>query len=192
MGFFRQEYWSGLPCSPAGNLPDPRIKPASLTSPAWQVGSLPLVPPGKPHMTYVSWPQIPTPRVDTWPRPGQSPMGSWRKVLWPKEHQGPDSGWKLWEEVLFLFWGCLGVGWKPGSSGMPHGRACQGAEWAQRKQSWVPGFRGPGSSRTWRWSLEPFTHISQQIVTHTHRHCYIFLPNSLWGTPATDSQEAQW
>ena len=29
----RQEYWSGLPCSPPGDLPDPGIKPASLTSP---------------------------------------------------------------------------------------------------------------------------------------------------------------
>ena len=34
MGFSRQEYWSGLPCSPPGDLPNPWIKPASLTSPA--------------------------------------------------------------------------------------------------------------------------------------------------------------
>ena len=34
MGFFRQEYWSGLPCLPSGDLPDPEIKPMSLTSPA--------------------------------------------------------------------------------------------------------------------------------------------------------------
>ena len=34
MGFSRQEYWSGLPCPPPGDLPDPRIKPVSLTSPA--------------------------------------------------------------------------------------------------------------------------------------------------------------
>ena len=27
MGFFRQEYWSGLPFSSPGNLPDPGIKP---------------------------------------------------------------------------------------------------------------------------------------------------------------------
>ena len=33
-GFSRQEYWSGLPCPAPGNLPDPGIKPASLTSPA--------------------------------------------------------------------------------------------------------------------------------------------------------------
>ena len=33
MGFSRQEYWSGLPCPPLGDLPNPGIKPASLTSP---------------------------------------------------------------------------------------------------------------------------------------------------------------
>ena len=32
MGFSRQEYWSGLPCLPPGDLPDPRINPASLMS----------------------------------------------------------------------------------------------------------------------------------------------------------------
>jgi len=31
-GFSRQESWSGLPCPPPGNLPNPGIKPASLTS----------------------------------------------------------------------------------------------------------------------------------------------------------------
>ena len=34
MGFSRQEYWSGLPCPSPGDLPDPGIKPMSLTSPA--------------------------------------------------------------------------------------------------------------------------------------------------------------
>ena len=34
MGFARQEYWSGLPCPPPGNLPDPGIELVSLTSPA--------------------------------------------------------------------------------------------------------------------------------------------------------------
>ena len=33
IGFFRQEYWSGLPCPPPGDLPNPGIK-RSLTSPA--------------------------------------------------------------------------------------------------------------------------------------------------------------
>ena len=34
MGFSRQEYWSGLPCPPPGDLPDSGIEPASLMSPA--------------------------------------------------------------------------------------------------------------------------------------------------------------
>ena len=42
MGFSRQEYWSGLLCPPPGNLPHQGITLASLTSPLWQAGSLPL------------------------------------------------------------------------------------------------------------------------------------------------------
>ena len=34
MRFSRQEYWSGLPCTPPGDLSNPRIKPTSLSSPA--------------------------------------------------------------------------------------------------------------------------------------------------------------
>ena len=34
MGFSRQEYWSGLPCPPLGDLLDPGIEPASFVSPA--------------------------------------------------------------------------------------------------------------------------------------------------------------
>ena len=39
MGFPRQEYWSGLPFSPPGDLPDPGIEPMS---PVFQAVSLPL------------------------------------------------------------------------------------------------------------------------------------------------------
>ena len=42
MGFFWQEYWNGFPCPPPGDLPDPRIEPVSLASPALHVSSLPL------------------------------------------------------------------------------------------------------------------------------------------------------
>ena len=44
-GFSRQEYWSGLPCPPPGNLPNPGIEPRS---PTLQADSLPSEPPGKP------------------------------------------------------------------------------------------------------------------------------------------------
>ena len=33
MGSSRQEYWSGLPCPPPGDLPDPGMEPTFLTSP---------------------------------------------------------------------------------------------------------------------------------------------------------------
>ena len=48
VGFFRQEYWRGLPCSPLGDLPDLRIKPVSPAAPELQGNSLPLSP-GEVH-----------------------------------------------------------------------------------------------------------------------------------------------
>ena len=48
--FSRQEYWSGLPCPPPGDLPNPGIKDRSS---ALQVDSLPSEPPGKPMNTGV-------------------------------------------------------------------------------------------------------------------------------------------
>ena len=50
-GYFRQEYWSWLPCPPPGDLPYPGIKPRS---PALQADSLPSKPPGKPKNIRVS------------------------------------------------------------------------------------------------------------------------------------------
>ena len=38
MGFSRQEYWSGLPCPPPGDLPDPGIELTSAASPALTAG----------------------------------------------------------------------------------------------------------------------------------------------------------
>ena len=49
VGFSRQEYWSGLPCPPPGDLPDPGIEPTSPESHALHVESLPAEPPEKPH-----------------------------------------------------------------------------------------------------------------------------------------------
>ena len=34
MAFSKQEYWSGSPCSPPGDLPNPGMEPVSLSSPA--------------------------------------------------------------------------------------------------------------------------------------------------------------
>ena len=45
MGFFRQEYWSGLPFPSPGDLPDPGIEPRS---PTLEADALTSEPPGKP------------------------------------------------------------------------------------------------------------------------------------------------
>ena len=46
--FSSQKYWSGLPCPPPGNLPNPGIEPGS---PALQADSLPAELPGKPNLS---------------------------------------------------------------------------------------------------------------------------------------------
>ena len=46
MGFSWQEYWRVLPFPPPGDHLDPCL----LHLLHWQAGSLPLVPPGKPHI----------------------------------------------------------------------------------------------------------------------------------------------
>ena len=67
--FPRQEYWSGLPFSSPGDLPDPGIQPES---PPLQVDSLPSKLPGKP--TY----QCRGHRFDPWS--GKSPQATARKA----------------------------------------------------------------------------------------------------------------
>ena len=50
MGFSRQEHWSGLPCPPPGDLPDPGIEPRS---PALQVILYQLSLLGSPFQYYI-------------------------------------------------------------------------------------------------------------------------------------------
>ena len=49
MGILQQAYWSGLPCPPPGDLPNPEIAPSS---PALKVDSLLSKSPGKPVFTF--------------------------------------------------------------------------------------------------------------------------------------------
>ena len=62
-GILRQEYWSGLPCPPPGDLPDPGMEPHLLHLKA---NSLPLSRWGSPHsyssasyFHFVTWPLKP-------------------------------------------------------------------------------------------------------------------------------------
>ena len=76
MEFSKQEYWSGLPRPPPGDLPDPGIEPSSLMSPS--IGRQVLY-----HLSYQGsqehWGALPFPRPqdlpDLWikPRPPGSP-----------------------------------------------------------------------------------------------------------------------
>ena len=50
MEFSRQEYWSGLPFSSPGDLPNPGIEPRS---PILQADRLPSELPGKPYILYM-------------------------------------------------------------------------------------------------------------------------------------------
>ena len=60
MGFFRQEYWSQLPFSSPGDLPDPGIEPASPVAPTLQVESLLLSHLGNPAAAAKSLQSCPT------------------------------------------------------------------------------------------------------------------------------------
>ena len=55
MEFPRQEYWSGLPCPPPGDLPNSGIEPASPTPPSLQVDSWPLSQLGSPVCSVLNW-----------------------------------------------------------------------------------------------------------------------------------------
>ena len=63
VGFSKQEYCSGLPCPPPGDLPDPGIEPKSLKSSALAGGSFTPEPPGKPKFKPAFF-QVASPLLD--------------------------------------------------------------------------------------------------------------------------------
>ena len=79
MGFSRQEYWSKLLCHSPGDLPNPGIRPMSLSLLHWQAGSLPLVPPGNSKKKGLIWilnlvPLIPRRELYPVDQPASCPM----------------------------------------------------------------------------------------------------------------------
>ena len=62
MGFFRQEYWSGLPFPSPGDLPDPGIEPGSSAS----AGGFFTTDPGEVVVVLNSW-RTSRARMVTWP-----------------------------------------------------------------------------------------------------------------------------
>ena len=55
MGFFRQKYWSGLPCPPPGDLPNPGIEPKSPVSPALQADSFTIYYSNNQYFSQIKW-----------------------------------------------------------------------------------------------------------------------------------------
>ena len=105
MGFSRQEYWSGLPCSP-GDLPDTGIKPESHKSPAL---------PGRLFTTSATWedalmsskpnyiPKVPPPNSTTlWVRASRYEFGEWGTQIFI--HSSCSGKWILLRPVAWL--GC--------------------------------------------------------------------------------------
>ena len=58
IGFSRQEYWSGLPCHPPRDLPNPGFDPMSPAVPASQADSL--------HMSHQGSLIVPQTEVSNW------------------------------------------------------------------------------------------------------------------------------
>ena len=90
LGLFRQEYWSGLPCPPSGDLLDPGIEPTSLTSPALE---------GEFFTTSTTWETKELPYTFPNAAPfyilSNSAQGLWFLHIWLNGHefeQGPGDG----------------------------------------------------------------------------------------------------
>ena len=80
MGFSRQEYWSGLPSPPPGNLPNLGIKAGSLMSPALAGGFFTM--------------------STTW----EAQLSSHYQSTWPKHNPYPEAKTDIILFLLVTFW----------------------------------------------------------------------------------------
>ena len=108
MGFSRQEYWSGVPCPPPGDLPDPGIELESLTSPALA---------GKFFSTSATWEapyQLSGFFFHTWPTLRLSPV--WVCTFFQDGFQPRGLRWALVSHIM----GCCPPSfWPQGASLLP-------------------------------------------------------------------------
>ena len=99
MGFSRQEYWSGLPCPPPWDLPDPGIEPRS---PTWQADSLPSEPPGMPWI--LEWVAYPFPRASPQPRNQTRVycLAGRFFTSWATREASPSTNIRAWNQQLYV------------------------------------------------------------------------------------------
>ena len=119
MEVFRQEYWSGLPFPPPGDLPDPEIEPMSLLSSALAEGSNPSLPHCRQILYQLS--HQGSPRILKWvipspvdlPDPGIEPGSPALQVdSLPLSHPGSQdysSHYFIYQRLLNdMAWNCMG------------------------------------------------------------------------------------
>ena len=123
VGFSRQEYWSGLPYPPSGDLPNPKTEPRSS---ALQADFLPTEPSGKPyhlkskHLKILSKPEFLalSPQYLIWflAKPEGNSIGGRHVSLYTQAPLCPapqvlSNRWYVWEQSrAALTSGCL---WRP-------------------------------------------------------------------------------
>ena len=135
MGFSRQKYWCGLPCPLPGDLPDPGIGSTSLTSPALAVGSLPLVPPGKPALAPCAVLSSSVLSDSLWPHELQS-----ARLVCPWGFSGKDTG----VDGHSLLQGIFRT--QGSNPGLLHCR-CFFTDWDTREATWLQIF-APGQAQS--------------------------------------------
>ena len=84
MEFSRQEYWSGLPFSPLGDLPDPGLEPAAPVSPALAGSFFTTAPLGEPTIqwTLAIWSLVPLPFLNPACVSGRSQFMYYWSLAW--------------------------------------------------------------------------------------------------------------
>ena len=107
MEFSRQEYWSGFPFPPSGDLPNPGIKPTSLVPPVLTDGFFTTTPPGKSLSSlgkgkWLIWSARAGSRK--W-LGGKTLLHQWGKQSWLSSWmQGPKSS--CWQRWMKQNWDC--------------------------------------------------------------------------------------
>ena len=152
-GFSRQEYWSGLPCPPPGDLPHPEIEPLSLSL---QVDSSQFEPPGKPLWRPAGLNFV---RLKGWEK-YTSLLKVTHKISHPLE---PREKAIIWQEV----WPDLPAGLKefPGGTGGGWGSSSGAGLWCRHSWNFLPPDAGAKDS----WAQRP-GHTQQPVDASAGGH----------------------